>query len=158
MIECSARELRAMGVEAIALRTENAAQAETIAELRAEVEALRTDAERYRWLREEEDTVSPYSQVLFKSGAGFSNVPDGDGLDAAIDAARGAEMRGEAMTPTAKQRWLELSVEEAGSIHPSAIQSPMIPRVRVLQQWWTASEINPDTEGEWRDIPIAREE
>ena len=61
------------------LHAENAA-------LRAEVEALKVDAERYRWLREEEDTVSPYSQVVFLKGEVWANVPDGDGLDAAIDA------------------------------------------------------------------------
>ena len=66
------------------------------------------------------------------------------------------------MTPTAKLRWLELSVQEAGSNHPSAIQSPMIPRVRVLQQWWSADDENPrdcaGMFGEWRDIEIAMEE
>lgn len=61
------------------------------------------------------------------------------------------------MTPTAKLRWLELSVQEAGSNHPSAIQSPIIPRVRILQQWWANDERYAD-DGEWRDIPIAREE
>lgn len=50
-------------------------------ELRAEIEALRTDAERYRWLRSNAmDLV-----VDVPSGGWF---PEGEELDAAVDAGR----------------------------------------------------------------------
>jgi len=56
-------------------------------QLERELTAALKDAERYRWLREEEDTIYPYAQVLVRRGVRFSNVLDGEGLDAAIDAA-----------------------------------------------------------------------
>ena len=79
------------------LEAENAAQAETIAALRAEVEALKVDAERYRWLR---DNDSSGSDLMVCTGfdcetVGSSRVVGtykdclgGTALDAAIDAAR----------------------------------------------------------------------
>ena len=58
------------------------------------------------------------------------------------------------MTPTAKLRWLHLSFSPTFyKDHPSAINSH---GWRVLQQWWEPSSWG--AEGEWRDIPIAREE
>jgi hypothetical protein len=60
-----------------------------ITRLRAEVEALRADAERYRWLREQHWNDSPMCVVMnpracVKLG---SDCPSDERLDAAIDAA-----------------------------------------------------------------------
>lgn len=54
--------------------------------LRAEVEALQADAERYRWLRARRN-----SDLYEKDGYGGSDFKFTDDLDAAIDAARGAK-------------------------------------------------------------------
>jgi len=70
-----------------------------------------------------------------------------------------------AMTPTAKQQWLDLPYETGiYAKHPSAIEV-RDGRVRVLQQWWEGpptlvgfNQMTVAQEGEWRDIPIAREE
>jgi len=62
-----------------------------------------------------------------------------------------------AMTPTAKQQWLDLPYETGiYAKHPSAIEV-RDGRVRVLQQWWeqTLSDMDgPEVKGEWRDIPV----
>lgn len=65
------------------------------------------------------------------------------------------------MTPTAKFRWLEMSITGySGSQHPSYIPVGNVQetrRVRVLQQWWTGADVIDDCvviKGEWRDIPI----
>ncbi len=66
------------------------------------------------------------------------------------------------MTPTAKFRWLEMSITGYSvSQHPSCIPVGNVQetrRVRVLQQWWEDDnyEINgvPKHSGEWRDIPV----
>jgi len=77
---------------------------------------------------------------------------------------------GNAMTPTAKQRYLTkpapMTKEMFASLHPTAIEH-LNGRVRVLQQWW---ENNPTInlgfgdiptgepiKGEWRDIPVEGE-
>lgn len=62
--------------------------ASTVAALKAEIEALRKDAERYRWLRDGE-IVADYPYPVMRMGG--SRVDDqtiwADELDAAIDAA-----------------------------------------------------------------------
>lgn len=57
--------------------------------LRAEVEALRKDAERYRWLREQQWNTSPICAVTRPKDAVKlgHDCPSLDRLDAAIDAA-----------------------------------------------------------------------
>ena len=61
----------------------------------AEVERLRADAERYRWLRREVDGPhAPLAQVLWKfnnirDNFRWTNLSDGQTLDEHIDAARG---------------------------------------------------------------------
>ena len=74
---------------------------EVIAErdsLRAECDQLRKDAERYRWLRshdrasdkQHECGMSPpgtVGMVFVSQGDGYAEAEEGDGLDAAIDAA-----------------------------------------------------------------------
>lgn len=56
----------------------------------AEVEALRKDAERYRWLRDNKDKITMTSAFNRVHGYGKFSVDAGtfDTLDAAIDAAR----------------------------------------------------------------------
>jgi hypothetical protein len=70
---------------------------EAAAELRrlhAENEKLRADAERYRWLRGEvQGPHTPLAQVVWKrrnirESGDWTNLSDGQALDAAIDAAR----------------------------------------------------------------------
>jgi len=59
------------------------------AELSAEVEALRKDAERYRWLRNPDQAVG---NVMDKMGSsGVYEYRAGDELDAAIDSAMGKD-------------------------------------------------------------------
>ena len=58
------------------------------------------------------------------------------------------------MTPTAKLRFVERK-ENASISDPVYVHH--IRTVRVLQQWWE-DDIYLNPEGEWRDIPIAREE
>ena len=61
--------------------------------LRSEVEALRGDAERYRWLRGEvHGPHLPMAQVVWKlnrirDSSKWTNLTDGPSLDAEIDAA-----------------------------------------------------------------------
>lgn len=63
-----------------------------ITRLRAENEALRTDAARYRWLRAEQSKDLPLSSVVWKffghrpSGE-WVNLIDGHDLDKHVDAA-----------------------------------------------------------------------
>jgi hypothetical protein len=57
---------------------------EAIARLRAEAEALRVDAERYRWLRERGESFQWMNIIRI-------DVDDFDDFDAAIDAARGKD-------------------------------------------------------------------
>ena len=59
--------------------------AETIDRLRAQVEALKADAERYRWLKMQSHVTWAPPGRAFTEGAG------GDHLDAAIDALREGE-------------------------------------------------------------------
>jgi hypothetical protein len=58
-----------------------------IRRLRSEVEALRKDAERYRWLR---DPCSGAEQVFYCRGDYGKGLMSGSTLDAAIDAALAA--------------------------------------------------------------------
>ena len=62
-----------------------------VVHLTAEVEALRADAERYRWLRDG-DEVSDYPYPVMRQGGkyDFDRTIWFEELDAAIDAARGA--------------------------------------------------------------------
>ena len=55
---------------------------------RAELEAVRVDAERYRWLR---DKVQNQDLVIAKVGSWSLESWSGDDPDAAIDAARGGK-------------------------------------------------------------------
>ena len=63
--------------------------------LLAERDALRADAERYRWLRGEVHGLHiPLAQVVWKlhgvrDSGNWTNLPDGLALDEHIDAARG---------------------------------------------------------------------
>jgi hypothetical protein len=59
-----------------------------LAEARAEVEALRKDAERYRWLRNPTSNVYQCYQPRGDYGKGLMT---GESLDAAIDDARAKE-------------------------------------------------------------------
>lgn len=63
------------------------APVEEVASLQSEVEALRADAERYRWLRDR-----PFSILSLKSkwGSDLNFIASTPNLDAAIDAARAA--------------------------------------------------------------------
>lgn len=54
-------------------------------QLKAENEALRKDAERYRWLRDECGVVA-YKEIAGSIGPGM--LPSGEKLEAAIDAAK----------------------------------------------------------------------
>lgn len=67
--------------------------ADEIARLRAEAEALRVDAERYRWLRHADmDGVCVVDvNVWLDFDIADCEQIDGEKLDAAIDAARGGE-------------------------------------------------------------------
>lgn len=65
-----------------------AALEDEIASLHAEVEELRVDAERYRWLR---DKVMNQNLVIAKVGTWSLDSWSGDNTDAAIDAARGKD-------------------------------------------------------------------
>lgn len=59
--------------------------------LRAEVEAYRKDAERYRWLRNDAMTGTKHDPAVLKDGpTDCCDFMFGDELDAAIDAAMGA--------------------------------------------------------------------
>ena len=65
------------------------AAAELALKADAELDALRKDAARYRWLRDNtgEITTSAFQDLYFDGGVG--NKEDAAKLDAAIDAARG---------------------------------------------------------------------
>jgi hypothetical protein len=52
------------------------------------------------------------------------------------------------MTPTSKLRFVERFVPVIGTNYGST--------VRVLQQWWEHTEWN--APGEWRDVPLEKEE
>ena len=53
------------------------------------------------------------------------------------------------MTPTSKLRFVERFVPVIGTNYGST--------VRVLQQWWQDTDFNPSS-GEWRDVPVEKEE
>lgn len=62
-----------------------------VARLRAEVEAYRKDADRYRWLRNDAMTGTRHDPAVLKDGpTDCCEFMFGDELDAAIDAAMGA--------------------------------------------------------------------
>lgn len=73
------------------LRAEIVALKGTIADLEAECEELRKDAERYRWLRDAKINTLPYDN----HGMG-PEFPYDDDLDAAIDAALAQEQENKA--------------------------------------------------------------
>ena len=76
----------------VRLQQETEAQAATIAALRAEVEQLRVDAERYRWLRDK--SVPPHNFYL-SVPIEFADVRyQTQDVDAYIDAARKEADRG----------------------------------------------------------------
>jgi hypothetical protein len=71
-----------------------------ITELRAEVEALKADAERYRWLRDRNDWYAEPRldevdgtkwELIFYSPQRIEDPTDDVNLDAAVDRARGQE-------------------------------------------------------------------
>lgn len=62
--------------------------ADEIERLRAEVEALREDAERYRWLRQANDGWHWQVSKRWRDGMIQIGDPDNRYLDAVIDAAR----------------------------------------------------------------------
>lgn len=55
------------------------------------------------------------------------------------------------MTPTNKLRFVE---REMMVPHQSVPNISLIKSVRVLQQWWEPSA---DSPGEWRDVPLEKE-
>ncbi len=58
------------------------------------------------------------------------------------------------MTPTPKLRFVERSQPD----HPGALTGRY---VQVLQQWWTVTGTLPEFQdqwGEWRDVPLEKEE
>ncbi|MHC1670487.1 hypothetical protein ACODUO_15105 [Stenotrophomonas maltophilia] len=64
-----------------------------VARLRAEVEAYRKDAERYRWLRDNEELNKGPHPVYFPDGFNepTQNFIGGSRLDELVDAAMGAD-------------------------------------------------------------------
>lgn len=76
----------ALPAAADAFVKEYVARRERATRAEAEVEALRRDAERYRWLRDRHDKTHQDWHVRDQ----WNNVPAIGGLDAAIDAAREA--------------------------------------------------------------------
>lgn len=64
-----------------------------VARLRAEVEAYRKDAERYRWLRNDAMNGTKHDPAVLKDGpTDCCDFMFGDELDEAIDAAMGADV------------------------------------------------------------------
>jgi hypothetical protein len=60
------------------------------------------------------------------------------------------------MTPTPKLRWAERQLN-AGEAAKQSL--PTFLSVRILQQWWAverAGQITPT--GEWRDVPLEKEQ
>ena len=60
------------------------------------------------------------------------------------------------MTPTPKLRWIERE-------HEVGITGMMVHIETVLQQWWapegsTENEIRFELNGEWRDVPLEKEQ
>jgi len=65
-----------------------------LAQLRAERDAARADAERYRWLRQRNEAIKgidPPGPYVVEDEGGETHYPGGTELDAAIDAARSKE-------------------------------------------------------------------
>ena len=58
------------------------------------------------------------------------------------------------MTPTNKLRFVERATPVFRG--PEIIED--YKRVRVLQQWWTWDIEYPATKGEWRDVPLEKEQ
>jgi hypothetical protein len=60
------------------------------------------------------------------------------------------------MTPTPKLRFVEKQIQlPAFYVNPNTMK-PAHQTVHVLQQWWEHTEWN--AEGEWRDVPIEKQD
>ena len=57
------------------------------------------------------------------------------------------------MTPTAKLRFIERDVVVP---HKNVADVAEVRSIRILQQWWEHTEWN--APGEWRDVPLERDE
>ena len=57
------------------------------------------------------------------------------------------------MTPTPKLRFVEREVYISQPQTPNVAEKTA---VQILQQWWEHTEWN--AEGEWRDVPVEKEE
>lgn len=57
------------------------------------------------------------------------------------------------MKPTAKLRFIERDMTVP---HPTMPNVAQIKSVRILQQWWEQTEW--DAPGEWRDVPLEKDE
>ena len=60
---------------------------EIVSSLEEEIERLRADAERYRWLRNDAPDTDPTAPIVCIVDEGFADMLNGTELDAAIDAA-----------------------------------------------------------------------
>lgn len=81
---------RGQGISAILMLEEHMkAQAAEITSLRAEAEALRKDAERYRWLADDCDGNAQDDFIIWLNGHVCSRQEFDAAIDAAIDATKG---------------------------------------------------------------------
>ena len=91
MLNEQVESVMAIAFELARIREEHGAQSgmylSEVRALRAEVERLRQDAERYRWLRRP-TTLGIGMVNIWSKGQGRYDAWQGDELDAAIDAAR----------------------------------------------------------------------
>jgi hypothetical protein len=60
------------------------------------------------------------------------------------------------MTPTAKIRFFERTIHFNSGSTVDGIPITGVQKFRVLQQWWEHTEWN--APGEWRDVPLEKEE
>ena len=84
--DAAREEIARLKAENAGLKTGYAAYEQAGVGLKAEVQALRKDAERYRWLRDQCGIVE-YQAIAGSIGSGM--LPSGESLDAALSAAIG---------------------------------------------------------------------
>jgi len=59
------------------------------------------------------------------------------------------------MTPTSKLRFVEREMYISQPQTPNVAEKKL---VRILQQWWEWEVTYPTVSGEWRDVPIEKEQ